>query len=457
MFEQLLYEQTPVAEPLQDGELFCNYELRSWILSPRLYKILGVSAAVNLLALLVFAQTSLLTMKGCDSPLVSSVCQALDTVYVGTLLFGTDREYVDAAYERTNLGEAEITYIDVSGAAPPFYYPSDYLKYSDPEKYARQQQGENPAFPTDIPGFPGIPTMRPSTGNDLLATKPNFPKPKADVVDGELPSFDDSAVADTKPGLTKRKPGSGKASNVPDRNPDGSIPGIPGSANANTNPTANANTDPTKNPIADNGDPLINKRPFVDLANNVNDLLDKNQVKLESAFVVNASGKLGKDGKFDPKTFRYIQAASNDIKMIDVIKESIEAINDSGYLQYLSGISGRDFSLLLQQDDKSITALVQSEMESDLRANSMKSSLDLLIAGFKLKKSGENADQNDKDDLTLLENAKVETDGKKLIIRFIVPKEIALPMIQRKLAEQKAAPKQPNGNAIVKPNNNSSE
>jgi len=351
--------------------------------------------------------------------------------------------------------------VNVRGETGPLYYPADYLKYSDPEKYAAQQaalaNGSDPNFlAPGIPAYtppPPVAFPTPERGG-LLATRPNPPKAKADVLDGDdLPtSIDDATVADGKPGMNKRRPGGGKVNaNVPQTNPDGSIPGIPNS-NANTV----GKTDPTKT-TGENGEPLINKRPFVDLANSVNDMLDKNEVKLESAFVVNASGKLNKEGKLDPKTFRYIQAASNDVKMIDVIKESIEAINDSGYLQYLSGISGRDFSLLLQQDDTSITAVVQSEMESDLRANSMKSSLDLLIAGFKLKKSGENADQNDKDDLTLLENAKVETDGKKLIIRFVVPKEIALPMIQRKLEEQKAAPKQPNGNAIVRPVNNATE
>jgi hypothetical protein len=94
MFEQQLFDTDETVRPVESDEtgLFGNYEIRSWELSPRIYKILGASAIANLLALLVFAQTSLLTMKGCDSPLVGSVCQALDTVYVGAMLFGTDRE-----------------------------------------------------------------------------------------------------------------------------------------------------------------------------------------------------------------------------------------------------------------------------------------------------------------------------------------------------------------------------
>ena len=99
MFEQSLYAQEQVAAPLQDDDLFHNFEIKSWILSSRIYKIIGLSAVANLLAVVIVAQASLLTMKGCDSPLVSSVCQVLDTVYVGSKLLGTDREYIDAEYE----------------------------------------------------------------------------------------------------------------------------------------------------------------------------------------------------------------------------------------------------------------------------------------------------------------------------------------------------------------------
>jgi hypothetical protein len=116
MFEQSLYNsQAPAGQPvLQEGDLFNNYEIRNWNFSPRLYKIIAASAAVNLIALFIVAQTPLLTMKGCDSPFVDKVCSVLDTVYVSSLLFGTDREYVDQAYEKTSLADADVTFVDVS-------------------------------------------------------------------------------------------------------------------------------------------------------------------------------------------------------------------------------------------------------------------------------------------------------------------------------------------------------
>src|SRR5690606_23470543 len=109
MFEQQSYTSEAQAPVPDDGVLFNNYEIKTWEMSPRLYKILAASAIFNILAVVVIAQSNLLTMKGCDSPFVGRVCQVLDTVYVGAVLFGTERDYVDVEYDRIDLGSAEIT------------------------------------------------------------------------------------------------------------------------------------------------------------------------------------------------------------------------------------------------------------------------------------------------------------------------------------------------------------
>ncbi|NMS24047.1 hypothetical protein, partial [Vibrio parahaemolyticus] len=157
-----------------------------------------------------------------------------------------------------------------------------------------------------------------------------------------------------------------------------------------------------------------------------------------------AKGKLTKDGRIDPKTLK-LQIESPDADMQRIIQEGILAIDAAGYLQYLNLLSGHDFDLVLKQDAETISAVIQSEMESERRADSTRRSLDLALAAAKVAKSGSNADQNDKDDLILLENAKVESNGKKVIIRFVVPKSVVHPMIQRKLAEQAAEMKKPSG------------
>src|SRR5688572_27325348 len=100
MFEQELYNHEASKIKAKPGDLFYNYEIRNWNWTPRLYQILAVSAIVNILGLFTIAQTNLLTMRGCQSPFVGRVCDVLDTVYVGAMVFGTERDYVDAAYDK---------------------------------------------------------------------------------------------------------------------------------------------------------------------------------------------------------------------------------------------------------------------------------------------------------------------------------------------------------------------
>ncbi|MDQ3180478.1 MAG: hypothetical protein M3Q33_08160, partial [Acidobacteriota bacterium] len=121
---------------MQEKEFLQNYEIKNWNLSPRIYKILGISALANILAFAVIGQTDLLTRKGCESPFVSQICQVLDTVYVGSSLFGTDTEFAVKDYEKTELADSDITYIDVSGETPPLTYPEGYFALANPEQVA---------------------------------------------------------------------------------------------------------------------------------------------------------------------------------------------------------------------------------------------------------------------------------------------------------------------------------
>src|SRR5436190_13289158 len=173
MFEQPLYEFEPAAARVEGSDLFKDYEIKSWVFTPRVIKIVALSAVVNIVALLVVGQTSLLTLKGCDSPLVGSVCKVLDTVYVGALLFGTDREYVDVAYEKTDLNDDdEITYIDASNIPPPFNYPVDYFRIANPEKFMTPEVlDESTGFTQGIPGIPnGLPLAHSSDNEGLFDT-----------------------------------------------------------------------------------------------------------------------------------------------------------------------------------------------------------------------------------------------------------------------------------------------
>ncbi|MFL6467928.1 MAG: hypothetical protein ACJ72Z_08220, partial [Pyrinomonadaceae bacterium] len=328
MFEQELYIEPSFAKT-QEGDLFHNYEIRNWEPGPRIYKILAASAILNLAAIGFIAQTDLLTRRGCDSPWAGRVCQVLDMAYVGTMLFGTERDFVDKEYEKIDLGDSEITFIDASNVEPRFSYPSDYDKYANPEKYAAEQAAAQNPVSTYTNSFPN------PTASDLVTQVPELPKPNNDSVVGVIPDspFSTSDSANT-PMIRKGKNGRRPSVNRPAANNTNTDQTV---AQTDSNTNANTNTAPTSDPVAA---VEINKRAMADLANYVNALREKNEINLETEFQVSAKGKLDKDGKLDPKTFRFINAATSDPKMFDLVKSSVEALNVAGYLGYLQTVLG---------------------------------------------------------------------------------------------------------------------
>lgn len=184
----------------------------------------------------------------------------------------------------------------------------------------------------------------------------------------------------------------------------------------------------------------------------VKNKISSDGLDLQSNFVLKANVKLNKDGKIDPKTVKYSEVAG-DKKLIKIVQEALAAFSDGGQLQVLKDLSGKDLSLEVTQDELNVSAVVQSQVESPERATTLKSSLDLLIGIAKKLKSGEKADDNDRDDLALLERAVIKAEGKNLIIRFDIPKAMAHQMIQKKLVDKPIEEKKPSGNASMKPVN----
>jgi hypothetical protein len=464
MFEQAYYNSIP-AEPTSEGDFLHDYEVKGWKLTPRLYQILAVAVVANIAMITVFLETPFMTARGCDGPLVNRVCEVLDTVYVGTKLFGTDRQVVDEAYKKTELGDADITFIDVSNADSPLEYPQGYFQIANPEEYAARLAQQNQMSMNSgyiAPGIPANPTTTVMPG--LVNTPQVLPTPNPNAVEGDLPTFDNSnPTTVTSPG-TKKGGGGGRVRTVP---------GNPTVAGITKNPTVTASPSPapTIPPGAPTDPNAINKRPFKDLAAKVLGLQADKKVDLQAPVQLSATAKIDKDGKITPGTFKFIKVVSSDPQLVDVVKDAVSAFNDSNLLQYLQPISGEriDFSIL--QDQANITAGIESDLERESKANAVVGIIKLGIQEAITKKQDEIQKiqmqlavtntpelvsdlQNEQDDLALLQNTLVKADGKKLSISFTAPKDILHQMIQRKLDEQAAEMKKENGNATGTPNSN---
>lgn len=416
MFEQQSYSFEAPAEPLHEGDLFYEHEVGTWKFDNRIFAILGISLLLNLSFLGVVAQTNVLMAKGCDSPWVGRVCQVLDMAYVGTILFGTEREYADAVYERTEMGDVEVTWIDQTGVEPQFQYPEGYF-YQEGGSADLLAMDPNAGY--IAPGIPSVPPVQ--SGNSLIDTPPVAPKRNKNAVVGDVPSspFD---LSDTDAGANKSD----------SKTPDKKEPGNTDVAQSNSNTSATPTPNPDDVAKEDKYGVFINKRPMKDKAKETLTEVEANKVKLDNPFKVTVTGTLGpgKDGKTivlkNPKPI-VDKNVKNDPAMEKLVQDWILAVGDAGWFGYLDKFKAKTVVITVEQNDTDLIASVRADQPTEELANSQASGFRLLLQGAALAVKD--------DEKTFLERANVTSDGKAFILNFAIPKPIVQEMIQRKLNE----------------------
>ena len=412
---------------MQEQELFQHYELKNWEFSPRVYKILGISAIVNILLVVVLAQANFLTARSCDTPIVSGVCSVLDALYVGTMLADSDMGFVSEEYQKTELEDADITFIDMSGQTP-LEYPEGYFAVANPEQQVSTIDTYNSTTPgTYIPGITNNPTLSNNGTRTDLTTKPQVtPTPNKNPVVGNLPTS-------INPTITKSRDKRNKTN--PTTTTD----------NQSSTTTENSTTAKTENPTQKveskpvNAIGKINKKPFEKLGDSLNDKIAKNEIDLNKNFLVVMDGTLTVDGRLDKDNSRYVKS-EGDEQMVIVAKDAIEAIGDSGFLAYLKDNGVDKANLTLRQDDTQIYIQIVSDQKDANKANTTASGFNTMLSGLIF------ADKNgitklDENSLLLVNNAKVTSDGKNFVLTVTIPKTDAQAMINKSLknrAEKKA-------------------
>lgn len=462
MFEQESYDNaTKQAVSLPDGGLFSHYEIRNWEFSPLIYKILAASVVLHVAVIAVIAKTDVLSMRGCDSPWVGRVCQVVDMTYLGALLYGTEREYADVAYDRTELGpDDDITYIVVSD--DKLEYPEGYFHLANPEQFVENVSSGDLAL--NQPGFPSLPPVAPVTRNDsdLLKIRPNPPEENPNAFKDDSSSLfkvDDGAASGTPVMPRNARTRKGRAP----FNGDNKVPDPASTANANTGPKvqpADPATPDAEGANADQNGVFINKRPLKDRAAETLAQIDAQKVKLDNPFKVIIVGTLGlaKDGKTvvlkDPKPMPVDPGIPNDPAMVKLAQDWILAVGDAGWLGYLEKLdpkkkpNSKKVIITVEQNDTQFTASVQSELGSPNEANTMATALRNFITLGSLGAKD--------DDLEFLKAASTSSDGNNLVLNLKFDKPVVQQMIQRKLAESKTAPAEPSSTAVNKPANRAS-
>jgi hypothetical protein len=177
----------------------------------------------------------------------------------------------------------------------------------------------------------------------------------------------------------------------------------------------------------------INKTPLRDFAQFVNEKVTAKEVDLNAEFLVELEGILKKDGHFDIKQTKFTKS-EGDEKIIEVAKNAIEAINDSGWFGYLSNIGVEKIKVSLSRDKQTFRTIILSEQPTQNRANTIASGFRFLISTALLmdKTSNKNLSADEK---LLLSNTKAVSEGNNFILKIEIPKVLFQEVIGRKLQE----------------------
>ena len=434
----------------QEAELFHDYELTGWELSPRIYKILGAAAAIHLFAFIVFAQVDLLGTKACDSPYVGKVCQVLDAAYVGSILLGTDTEFASRDYDKTEIDEADVTFIDVS---EEFKYPEGYFAVSNPTPttmtgYEQMMTGDGMTITSS--SIPGIP---PGFGNTTPMTTldPNqpaiLPTPNPNAVQGTIP---DSPLGNIGGGNPTINPPRGrirsypipKQRKIPNNSPT-KLPDLTATADKNANKTPNDNTTAKTDDKKPKTEGQIdeskgfNPKPLEDWATTNGEKILNKEVDVNAPFVIEIVAQLDENGKFvKPKM---TSTTDSDPKMTELAKQAILAFGDSQLLKPLYDVGGRNVKITFAQNQDNLQAIIMSETRSENEAKTLQSGLNIYLKNFFKPKEGS-------DEQILMSKAKLDAQGKNLIINFLIPNDEKTQMIEKNLRslQEKLKNKQPN-------------
>jgi hypothetical protein len=429
---------------------------------------LGASALAHLFVFFTLSQFNLLQTKACDSPYVGKVCQVLDAAYLGSVFLGTDPNFVSEDYEKTEIADADITYIDVSRVEPPLKYPEGYFALANPESAMNQT-----TIPDMSSGFtPGSPSELDFNAPQIL------PTPNNNVTNQSLPDSPFSFGDDSTPAVTPNKTSRVPSYNPPrNRNPvkkqpkikndsPANLPDLDGNkvaannSNSNTNQVAKNNSNDANKSTdgaEDDQNKLFNQKPLKDFGTKYGEQILSKNININAPFTIDVIAKLDKDGKL--LNAKMQTADGSDPQMTEVAKAAISAFSDSRLLQTLYNVvveekdknknKSVDVKITFSQNKDNLQVIIQTQANTEERAKSISSGLNTILAIVKNTRKGS-------DEATLMEKAQLATQGKVFIINFLISNDEKNQMIEKSLKNLKdelEKKTQPNSVAVNKDKN----
>lgn len=361
-------------------ELFENFEVNRDPKWPMLTKLVGGSLAVHLVFLW----------------LVLYVPAFRDTLNVAALIANT--RFVDEDYVATQIGD-QVQIVNVE----KFRYPDGYFAIDQQAVAGLTTGAANDSFAPKI-----ISQWRP--GGDVDPEASPSPSPNASPDASAAPSPSSSP------------------SSSPAASPSPAI-----AANASPSPLSQEDAQKelektaAQNNVVLPEENQINKKVLKDFAAYANDLKNQGKLDLNKPFEVVIEAEMDEKGKLQNPRFT---KKVGDENLVNLFGRMIAALNDSGFLTYLSPISkdnpGSTVRITVKQGESEVLASVESETTSPERAKSLASVLNNLLYFGAGSRAG-------KDEEVIMKNTSATPDGKKVVVNFSMPRQSVVEMIKKQM------------------------
>jgi hypothetical protein len=365
------------------AELFANAEINREPRWPILSKLAAASLALHavLLASLIY------------------IPAVRDTFNIAALL--SDTGFTDKAYTKTEIGE-DVQMLQLPAAK--FRYPDGYFATETQLLLAQAIQA--------------TPAAGPPITVDLTQTSTPSPSPTPEASPSPTVAPAPGASPTSSPTVTT-------AENAKPETPKTSE-----EAEAELNKIA------AENSVVRPSENEINTRPLKDWLARADNMRNRGELDLTAAVEITIAAKLSPECKLIDAN---VVQKTGDARLVDVAKEMVGAIGDSGMLSFLRDpkkvkdpkvltCDPMPLQLTIKLDQTEISAKVETEADTPQRATEMASGYNGLLTVGQFARRG-------KDEEVLYRNTKVTSEDKKILVNFSMPRQTASEMLKKQLTK----------------------
>jgi hypothetical protein len=176
--------------------------------------------------------------------------------------------------------------------------------------------------------------------------------------------------------------------------------------------------------------PVVNTKPFEEIATKGKELFDQGKLNFNSTIDVTVTAERNDDGTLKPETIQFNWKTPGDENTAALAQQLVMALSQSRVLVVLKGAKTVTMALTLDQQDVSVRVIGELPSESDAKKTA--DGYTTLVGLGRLAKKGTNEGE-------LYNNLHFTSDGKQFTMSFVMPKDAAGRMIADMLAKKAAA------------------